>query len=150
MVVRFCWVLFFLGGTVGPLFAQSLHQDLQQLVDAYQAPPQVNLKNEAPPTPINLRGEPEIKYLFAWAVRGYQNYLSSQDLPSCRFHPSCSRYGSQSVQTFGLFKGLLLTSDRLLRCNNFPGRKTDYPFNEQFLKFDDPLPPAPTNEHHDE
>lgn len=52
-------------------------------------------------------------------IRLYQKMISSQDLPSCNFTPSCSQFGFKSIQQAGLFRGILLTTDRLLRCNPF-------------------------------
>jgi putative component of membrane protein insertase Oxa1/YidC/SpoIIIJ protein YidD len=50
------------------------------------------------------------------AIRLYQLVLSSQDAPSCPFSPSCSHFGQEAIRRFG-FQGLLMTSDRLQRCN---------------------------------
>ena len=35
----------------------------------------------------------------------------------CRFTPSCSDYSIEAVQRHGIRRGLLLTADRLARCN---------------------------------
>jgi len=53
-------------------------------------------------------------------IAAYQRVVSPV-LPSglCRFHPSCSHYARQALQTHGAFKGLLLTGWRLLRCQPF-------------------------------
>ncbi len=42
----------------------------------------------------------------------------------CRFHPSCSEYGYQAVDRFGVFKGGWLTVKRIVRCNPYrkPGK----------------------------
>jgi len=39
--------------------------------------------------------------------------------PRCRFYPSCSEYGAQALERFGLIKGLWLTVCRLGRCHPF-------------------------------
>ena len=49
----------------------------------------------------------------------YQKFISSQDLPVCNFTPSCSRFSQLAIQRYGLWKGLMLTGDRLYRCNGF-------------------------------
>ena len=36
---------------------------------------------------------------------------------SCRFYPSCSDYFLEAIKKHGLFKGLILTSKRILRCH---------------------------------
>ncbi|MBO1358404.1 membrane protein insertion efficiency factor YidD [Acetobacter sacchari] len=37
--------------------------------------------------------------------------------PNCRFHPSCSEYGVEAVQTHGALRGSWLAASRILRCN---------------------------------
>jgi putative membrane protein insertion efficiency factor len=40
----------------------------------------------------------------------------------CRFHPSCSAYAEEAIETHGALRGALLTVRRLLRCHPFhPG-----------------------------
>jgi putative membrane protein insertion efficiency factor len=56
-------------------------------------------------------------------IRLYQLTLS-RALPAntCRFYPSCSRYGFQAIQKHGALKGSWLAAWRVLRCNPFnPG-----------------------------
>ena len=41
---------------------------------------------------------------------------------TCRFYPSCSRYGFDAIRKYGAMKGSLLAGWRVLRCNPFnPG-----------------------------
>lgn len=35
----------------------------------------------------------------------------------CRFTPTCSEYGVQAITKYGIIKGGLMTSWRVLRCN---------------------------------
>jgi putative membrane protein insertion efficiency factor len=37
----------------------------------------------------------------------------------CRFYPTCSEYGYQAVEKYGLIKGGLMALWRILRCNPF-------------------------------
>ncbi len=56
-------------------------------------------------------------------IRLYQLTIS-RALPAntCRFYPSCSRYGFQAIEKHGALKGSLLAAWRVLRCNPFnPG-----------------------------
>lgn len=57
------------------------------------------------------------------AIRVYQLTLSRWlPLNTCRFYPSCSRYGYQAIARYGLIKGGWLAFYRVLRCNPFnPG-----------------------------
>ncbi|MFN2440453.1 MAG: membrane protein insertion efficiency factor YidD [Chitinophagaceae bacterium] len=45
--------------------------------------------------------------------------------PNCRFTPTCSQYGLQAFQKYGLFKGFWLTTKRLLRCHPLGGSGYD-------------------------
>ena len=49
-------------------------------------------------------------------VRGYQRVFAGKP-PSCRFQPTCSRYGYEAIERYGLAKGAWLTLWRLLRCH---------------------------------
>ena len=52
----------------------------------------------------------------------YRRFVSPFTPPSCRFTPTCSRYGMDAVKRYGIFKGGWLTCWRILRCNPFhPG-----------------------------
>jgi len=35
----------------------------------------------------------------------------------CRFTPTCSEYGAQAITKYGIIKGGLMTSWRVIRCN---------------------------------
>lgn len=78
--------------------------------------------------PINGRGEQkiirfnpqetsELTLVATGLIRLYQQFISSQDGPTCNFQPTCSRFGMRCIQKYGIVRGLLLTADRLLRCN---------------------------------
>jgi len=68
-----------------------------------------------------------MKWVLMRIIRGYQMTLSPDHglvkplFPDgfCRFHPSCSQYGHDSISRFGAGKGLYLTVLRILRCNPF-------------------------------
>ncbi len=60
---------------------------------------------------------PEMRALLLFMIRLYQSYISSQDEDSCSYTKTCSRFSAEAVQRFGLLRGLLMTSDRLLRCH---------------------------------
>lgn len=48
----------------------------------------------------------------------YSNYISDTRGQNCPMYPSCSRYSIQAFSEFGALKGVLLTSDRLIRCGH--------------------------------
>lgn len=65
----------------------------------------------------NLPRAPGIKLLLIGAIRFYQLFISPQDTPVCNFVPSCSQFGAEAIGRLGVLRGILLTSDRLQRCN---------------------------------
>jgi putative membrane protein insertion efficiency factor len=71
---------------------------------------------------------PEMKLLLIGAIRFYQLFISPQDMPACNFVPSCSQFGAEVIRRLGILRGILLTSDRLQRCNSMSISRyhTDY------------------------
>ena len=49
-------------------------------------------------------------------IRGYQRVFAGKP-PTCRFQPTCSHYGYEAIDRYGLAKGVWLTVCRLLRCH---------------------------------
>lgn len=47
----------------------------------------------------------------------YQRIISPWLGPSCRFYPSCSEWGKQALETYGVLKGSALLLGRLLSCH---------------------------------
>ena len=68
--------------------------------------------------------------LFIW----YKNFLSSQDMNSCVFTPSCSVYAIESLQHNNPFVAYLKIFDRLSRCHPLIAKK-EYPYNFQTEKY---------------
>jgi putative membrane protein insertion efficiency factor len=60
------------------------------------------------------------RWLLLSLIRLYQATFS-RTLPqdSCRFYPSCSHYGYQAIYKYGVIKGGLMATWRILRCNPF-------------------------------
>ncbi len=71
--------------------------------------------------PFTLFSAP--KYIVLVLLRGYQVVISPViSANTCRFYPSCSHYAYQAVYKFGVLKGGLMATWRILRCNPFnPG-----------------------------
>ncbi len=53
------------------------------------------------------------------AIRFYQRRISPGLPAACRYQPTCSQYGYEAVERFGVARGLWLTLRRLLRCTPF-------------------------------
>ncbi|ACZ37604.1 membrane protein insertion efficiency factor YidD [Sphaerobacter thermophilus] len=60
-----------------------------------------------------------MKKLALWSIRFYQRVISPGLPASCRFYPSCSEYGYQAIDKYGIIKGGWMTAWRILRCNPF-------------------------------
>jgi len=50
-------------------------------------------------------------------VVAYQRLISPALPRHCKYEPTCSRYAVQAVREYGILRGLVLASWRLLRCN---------------------------------
>lgn len=63
--------------------------------------------------------------LFLLTIRLYQKTLSFDHgifrflFPEgyCRFFPTCSEYGYQAIERFGLVRGGFLATNRIIRCH---------------------------------
>ena len=64
-------------------------------------------------------------FLILKIIRLYQKYLSPLLGPSCRFHPTCSEYALQAIETYGVFRGGFLAIKRILKCNPWGGSGAD-------------------------
>ncbi len=65
---------------------------------------------------LNFKETSEIKLAFSGLIRFYQISFSSQDVPSCNFTLTCSRFMAKAIQEYGAVHGFLMASDRLQRC----------------------------------
>jgi len=63
-----------------------------------------------------------IRKLLIALIKGYRYLLSPFFGQHCRFHPSCSAYAVEAIETHGALRGTGLAVRRLLRCHPFaPG-----------------------------
>ena len=59
-----------------------------------------------------------VENLLLRLIDWYQKVFSYR-LSPCRFYPSCSVYAQEAIETFGAWRGGLLTLRRLGRCRPF-------------------------------
>lgn len=52
-------------------------------------------------------------------IRVYRRVISPALPRRCKYHPTCSAYAVQAVQSYGILRGGVLAAWRLLRCNPF-------------------------------
>jgi putative membrane protein insertion efficiency factor len=50
-------------------------------------------------------------------IRFYRRFLSPLIPPSCRFHPTCSAYALEAIESHGPVRGSWLALRRLCRCH---------------------------------
>jgi putative component of membrane protein insertase Oxa1/YidC/SpoIIIJ protein YidD len=79
----------------------------------------------------------EIELVFSGLFLTYKYFISSQDVVSCVFYPSCSVYAIQSIQKQGLVIGTLSAFDRLTRCNGLSPE--NYEIQKETHLFYDPV-----------
>jgi putative membrane protein insertion efficiency factor len=86
-----------------------------------------------------------VKRVLLAPIAAYQRWISPSRPRRCRYEPTCSAYATESIERFGVGRGLLLGAWRLLRCNPFSHGGFD-PVPDQFtLRGAGPVDPA---EHH--
>ncbi|MBN1163560.1 MAG: membrane protein insertion efficiency factor YidD [Candidatus Krumholzibacteriota bacterium] len=66
---------------------------------------------------VGDKGGSPAQIVLGGVVRAYQRYISSQDIPACKFDPSCSHFCVEAMRSAGLWKGALLAVDRVQRCH---------------------------------
>ncbi len=76
------------------------------------------------------------KFVLSGTIFLYQELLSSQDGNSCQFRPSCSHFGAEAIKEHQ-FLGVVMTADRLLRCN--PYAHTTYNPIKKSIYLHDPI-----------
>lgn len=71
-------------------------------------------------------------HLLAASMYAYQSTISPFIAHHCAYSPSCLTYSKELIEEYGLLKGVLLTADRLTRCNRvaLTNRDSQYLRNE--------------------
>jgi putative component of membrane protein insertase Oxa1/YidC/SpoIIIJ protein YidD len=60
-----------------------------------------------------------VHLVFVGLMYTYQRFLSAQFAAECPYELSCSNFSKAVINRYGLFKGIALSADRLMRCNEF-------------------------------
>jgi putative membrane protein insertion efficiency factor len=77
-----------------------------------------SVANDPDPSPFKL--------LAMGAITFYRSFISPTQGGRCGFYPSCSTFGLQAVREHGPLQGVMMTTDRLTRCNLLKGPGPDY------------------------
>ena len=60
-----------------------------------------------------------MKKILTFLIKGYHKHISPLFPQACRFYPTCSMYAVEAIERFGVIRGSLLATYRILRCNPF-------------------------------
>jgi putative membrane protein insertion efficiency factor len=74
-----------------------------------------------------------MKYVLIALLRGYRAVISPLYGQVCRYHPTCSAYALEAVETHGALRGTWLAVRRVARCHPWAAGGLD------------PVPPRRTN-----
>jgi len=93
--------------------------------------------------PKTFKNSNPISLVYGGSLYVYQNFVSQHFSADCLYDPSCSDFSKQVVKEYGLFKGGLLSFDRLSRCNRIaatdldPGmiNKKSHRFNDAIKRY---------------
>lgn len=81
-----------------------------------------------------------VSLIFGGTLYVYQNFISQHFSADCLYDPSCSDFSKQAVKEYGLFKGGLLSFDRLSRCNRIAATDLNPAMiNKKTHTFGDPI-----------
>lgn len=106
--------------TCSGLWSQNLTEDMKLLRDhsfirpefATQKASFMFLSSQSPVLKYN-----PVSLGFGALMYAYQTVLSRQISASCLYSPSCSNYSRHLISDYGLIRGIIFSSDRIMRCN---------------------------------
>ncbi len=55
---------------------------------------------------------------FIYLIKFYRLFISPILGSNCRHSPTCSEYGLIALKKYGVFKGIYLTTKRIIKCNS--------------------------------
>ena len=56
--------------------------------------------------------------IICWYQKNISLWISSKNI-HCKFYPTCSEYTKQAIEKYGVLKGCVLGTKRILKCNPF-------------------------------
>jgi uncharacterized protein len=67
-------------------------------------------------------------------IRLYQRVISPVLPARCKYHPSCSQYAVEAIRQYGILRGVVLATWRLLRCNPWSHGGVDYVQDQKLFR----------------
>lgn len=83
-----------------------------------------------------MRIERAAQSLLLAPVVAYQRVISPALPRRCKYEPTCSHYGVRAVREYGILRGLVLATWRVLRCNPWSDGGYDPVSAQRLFKFD--------------
>ena len=72
----------------------------------------------SPPAPPRASAAARLARAIATAPLLVYRHVISPGLPRrCKYEPTCSRYGIEAIREYGVLRGIVLATWRVLRCN---------------------------------
>ena len=60
-----------------------------------------------------------MKKIILYLIKMYRTKISPMYPPRCKCIPTCSQYAVEAIEKYGVIKGGLMSTWRILRCNPF-------------------------------
>ena len=57
-------------------------------------------------------------FLIEFYQKNISTFLENRNI-KCKYYPTCSEYTKQAIKKYGVLKGVLLGTIRILKCNPF-------------------------------
>jgi putative membrane protein insertion efficiency factor len=67
-------------------------------------------------------------------IRFYQIAISPLIPARCKYHPSCSQYAVEAIRHYGILRGVVLATWRLLRCNPWSHGGVDFVQDQKLFR----------------
>lgn len=106
-----CILTFFLACAPVLTFAQKTMQKKEQLKQLFKPNPKPDYKKYLKNSTNEAEGTAALLFV------GYKSVLSSQDMSSCVFTPSCSVYAIETLKHDPIYIAYFKIFDRLSRCH---------------------------------
>lgn len=77
---------------------------------------------------------PPSRRIVTLPIRAYKKTISPLLGERCKYYPSCSDYAVGAIERYGVVRGLVLASWRLMRCNPWSHGGVDHPEDQRVFR----------------
>lgn len=116
-------------GWVTTISAQSTEQDFDLITDKQseqleKAAPSSTRSGFSPAGRNAFERYNPVSLTLSASLYVYRSAISPQLGSNCIYHTSCSTFGNRAINTQGFAKGMIMTADRISRCNRIAASDT--------------------------